>query len=170
MDWTIWIQLGVPMVILVAIGIAIWRTAQFMGRRLFGDGTKDNRGYVDRWFAGEQKWRNALTERLEQQQELCDKHAACLESLDKTLQTGQEIARNGNALLAALVALHEDPGGSVHDAMDIIHATSADMGKMKRAANRACEMCRTIAKAEFPNSAAKVSEHCDEIERIIGEA
>ena len=170
MDWALWFQLGVPMVILAAIGMAIWRTAVFMGKRLFGDGTKDNRGYVDRWFAGEQKWRNALTERLEQQQELCDKHADCLKLLDQTLQNGQQIAQNGNALLAALVALHEDPGGSVHDAMEIIHETNVDMAKMKRAASRACEMCRVIANAEFPNSAAKVSEHCDEIERIIGEA
>ena len=44
MDWTIWVQLGVPMVILVAIGIAIYRSAKFMGLRLFGDGTEKSKG------------------------------------------------------------------------------------------------------------------------------
>ena len=170
MDWTIWVQLGVPMVILVAIGIAIYRSAMFMGLRLFGDGTEKSKGYVDRWFAGEQKWRSALTERLEQQQELCDKHAECLETLNDTLSAGQEIAKNGNAMLGTLVALHQDTGGNVHDAIGVIHASAEDMQRMKRAANRACEMCRTIDKAEFPGSADKVEQHCDEIERIIGEA
>lgn len=168
MDWSIWVQLGVPMVILVAIGIAVWRAARFVGVRLFGDGKE--KGYIDRWFQGEQKWRGALTERLEQQQHLCDKHAQCLTSLDQTLRDSQLISKDGNALLAALVALHEDPGGSVHDAMELIKSNSVDLEKMKLAATRACEMCRTIAHAEFPSSAAQVSQHCDEIERIIGEA
>jgi hypothetical protein len=31
-------------------------------------------------------------------------------------------------------------------------------------------MCRAIAEKELPNSAPLVARHCDEIERIIGEA
>ena len=170
MDWTIWIQLGVPMVILVAIGIAIWRTAQFMGRRLFGDGTKDSKGYVDRWFTGEQKWRNALTERLEQQQELCDKHAECLTDLNETLLAGQEVGKNGNALLAALVAIHEQPEGAVREAIATINGSAEDIQRMKRAASHACHMCRVIADKEFPNIAPLVDQHCDEIQKIIGGA
>jgi len=34
----------------------------------------------------------------------------------------------------------------------------------------ACAMCRDVAAKEFPNSSAKVNEHCAEIERIISEA
>jgi hypothetical protein len=41
---------------------------------------------------------------------------------------------------------------------------------MRRAAIEACSMCRAIAEKELPNSAEMVGKHCDEIERIIGEA
>lgn len=42
--------------------------------------------------------------------------------------------------------------------------------QMRAAALEACAMCRAIAEKELPNSAELVGKHCDEIERIIGEA
>jgi hypothetical protein len=54
--------------------------------------------------------------------------------------------------------------------MDMIAENNAELQRVKRAAMRACEMCRHLTAAEFPNSAEQVAKHCDEIERIIGEA
>jgi hypothetical protein len=94
---------------------------------------------------------------------LCERHAAGLEDVTEAVSVG-------NQHLSQLVQLHQAPGGSVHDAIGVIHKDHVDIQRGKRVMLHACRMCREVARREFPNSAAEVDKHCAEIEREIGEA
>lgn len=175
-DWTIWINLGVPMTILVAIGVAVWKVGKMIGHRLIGQDDNDP-GLLGLWVKGEMAWRTTLTERLENQQVLCGAHAGELKALGNILEEQQIVslaAQKGvaesNVHLARLVDIHEKPGQTIHQATVEITATNGDVIKLKQVALRACEMCRAVARVECPGSADLVNGHCDEIERIIGEA
>lgn len=82
--------------------------------------------------------------------------------------------RYGQRYIASVEKLHDSLG----ERMGTQQGLCALHGKrieghdvaMRKAALQGCEMCRAVADREFPNSAALVGKHCDEIERIIGEA
>lgn len=146
-----------------AVCWGVWRLLVYVGHKLFDD----DRGLVPKWVEGEMRWRNTLTERLENQQTLCNKHADTLIVLNGTLQEGNKCDEISADALQRLVELHEDRG-SIGAAADIIGKTSQDIRAMKQAALTACKMCRSISCREFPHSAEEVGAHCAEIERIIG--
>ena len=136
-----------------------WRSIVYIGHKLFDD----DKGIVPVWVADERRWRVGLTERLEQQSVVCGQHKTVLEEQKiVSLATEKHLAR--------LVDLHEKPGEAIKQATVHIATTTKDVESLKAAALRACEMCRSVAKIECPDSATVVNQHCDEIERIIGEA
>lgn len=159
--------------------------------KILGNEEKQTRGILGEWVDVEKAEKKANTdtlkcmaERLEKQTEVCSAHVDTVKVLGDTLAQQTEAARSaqksaaeaaaavaeGNKHLAHLVELHEKPGATIHQATVKIGTTADDMTRMKAAARRACTMCRTVAAKECPNSAAEVDKHCDEIERIIGEA
>lgn len=76
--------------------------------------------------------------------------------------------------LVSVEKLHDSIGDNMgkqqalcHDHGTTIHSHDK---QMRKAAIEACAMCRAIAEKDLPGSAALVGKHCDEIERIIGEA
>jgi len=77
--------------------------------------------------------------------------------------------------LAAFVDALEQHDGR-QEQLCQLHATMAEgtnrrMGNLGHAGIVACRMFRDFVAAEYPNSAERISQHCDEIERIIsGEA
>lgn len=159
-EWQSLINFGVPMVILAGIGFGIWKLAVYCTHRLLDDG-----GYVGVWIEGERKWRSALTERIEGQQDLCSEHANCIKALTDSVKldtAGTEVA---NRHLERLVELHEQ--GSVNEATKTIAHTDQDMQRVKQAFCQTCSMFREVSAKEFPSSADRVAFHCDAIERII---
>ena len=165
MDIGPWLQFGFPAALLVMVVIGLWKLLSYACHKCFDDDS----GLVVKWVAGEMQWRTRLTERLEVQQEQCAKHVEVMGVMDETMKQSLALEQANSQHLSRLVQLHEDPG-RIGGAVTQIDTTSADVVRMKRAAIKACELCRKVADKEFPGSAADVDRHCDEIERIIGEA
>ena len=120
----------------------------------------------NKWVEGEQKWRTALTERIEGQQGLCSEHANCIKALTESVKTGSEGSTKTNEHLARLVVLHEQ-GGDIGKATQTIEKNHL---MVKQAIYHACEMCREVSAKELPGSAEQVAQHCAEIEKIIGQS
>ena len=113
----------------------------------------------ERYVISTEALHDTLKESDKQQKELCEGHANAVESLDTSMAASLVIQQEACQHLRSLVVT-----GSV------VTENQADLHKMKAVMIQACHMCRVVAAKEFPDSAAKVSEHCAEIERIIGQA
>lgn len=172
LDWTEIVNFGVPMVILSFVGIACWRIVKYVGLKLFDP----QNGVVERWVTGEQAWRTKLTERMEQQQDLCETHATSLQTLSEILNEQKEISKGVATTqqmtgenLAHLASAYDARGALIQQAATESKAANDGIGRMRRAGTKACEMCRTLARKGWPEAADEVAQHVDEIERIIGE-
>jgi hypothetical protein len=165
-DWTHWINLGVPMVILVSVGWCIYKVGMYLGHRLFDD----DRGLVCTWVAGEQKWRTTLTERLEQQQDMCSTHTASQMQINDSIKDLTAVTSLGNSHLEKLVSLHDDPTGRVSSSIEATKKTQVDVQLLKKAAIHACDLCEEIARDELKNIAPAVAMHCGRIRAIIEES
>jgi len=131
------INYGVLGIFACAFMWALWRVATFLGHRLFDE----SNGLVTLYLAKQSEFLDGLAKRDEQQQELCDKHATCLNSL---------------------VELHKDPDGPTSTVK-----CNAELATLKAAARQHVEMCRIVVGRELPNSAAEVNRHLDAMEQIL---
>lgn len=156
-DWTLWINLGVPMAILAAIGMAVWKIVVYVGHKLFDDG-----GVIPDWVNGEKQWRGKLVERLENQQVLCGAHAAELHTLTEILDEQKNESIKSNEHLSQLVAIHTDvhAKGSTAEAIQ-------NISQLKQVAATACEGCREAIGGKPENVREVVLRHCEAIERIL---
>ena len=131
--------------------------------RLATQGGKKALELGERYVRTTEELHNTLRAAEETRSDLCSRHAVGLESVTIAVN-------HGNEHLQRLVAIHEAPDGAVTNAVEIISEGQQDIQRMKQAALAACRMCREISQKEIPNSANEVAKHCDEIERVIGEA
>ena len=113
----------------------------------------------ERYVESTEKLHDTLKESDEQQKKLCEAHATALESLDASIDASLVVQQESCRHLQTLV-----------ETGVVVSSNQRDLRSVKAAMVQACEMCRTMATKEFPDSATKVSEYCTEIERIIGEA
>ena len=121
----------------------------------------------ERYVISTEKLHDTLKESDEQQKKLCNAHATALESLDASLDASLVVQQESCGHLESLVKAHSPQWSS---RVEQINENAKDLQRVKSAMIQACEMCRSVSSQEFPSSAAKVAEHCTEIERIIGEA
>ena len=140
---------GIPMLILAAIGIAIWRIIVFLGRKIFGDERYDKPGLIEKWI-------NDLAIRLR-------KHES------EQTQLGFESKTKQNSMSSALQLLVESdspPVGAAFIAAKAVHTTAKEIVKLKKSFFHATMICRIIA-TKFPEIEDEIKKHCDEIEKII---
>ena len=140
---------GVPMLILAAVGIALWRITVFLGRKFFGDERKGTPGLVDNWITD-------LATRLKRHE-------------DEQTKFGAEVRTTHSAMDTALQLLVESespPIGAAFVAAKTVHQTAVEVARLRGAAMVATKICRVIAQ-KFPDIEAEIDEHCAEIERII---
>ena len=114
----------------------------------------------ERYVMSTETLHDTLAKSDQSRAELCARHADGLEVLSETMQ-------EGTSHLQRLVQLHEATG-PVGVAVSKIDDAKHDMSRVKKSIRHACDMCRSVSAREFPNSAADVGKHCDEIERAIG--
>lgn len=150
-------------------GFLAWKIGWYCAYKILGNEEKGTRGILGNWLDGELKWRTALTERIELQQEQCGEHVNCIKALTDSVRAEASTAETSNKHLERLVVLHEAQG-DIGKATKTITASHDDIQRGKQAFCQACTMFREVSAKEFPNSADRVAFHCDEIERIIGEA
>jgi hypothetical protein len=160
-DWTMWINLGVPMTILVAVAIAGWKVGKVVGGRILGIDDQ-HPGLLGTWVAGEMKWRGTLTERLENQQSLCETHATSLQTLGEILQQQTICSQATQKSLQELITSSNSPTAPFSTIQ-----TNHELSKLKKAAIRACDMCSQVAEVECPTSSTVIAAHCNEIKKII---
>lgn len=161
-DYATWHQLvndGALAAFAIFVIWALWRIGSIGGRRMLELG--------DRYVSTTESLHDALKDADRQQKELCQSHQTTLTVLAESVDENTIIQREQCCHLKELVDLYTSPGAAVVHSMHQTDSLHGDMKRMKRAAVRACEMCRTIANNEFPNSAAKIDEHCTEIEKLI---
>lgn len=141
-EWHQWANSGALATFAIFVCFVVYRLATQGGKKALEFG--------ERYVISTESLHETLRKTEEQRSQLCERHAQGLETITDVMSTN-------TGHLKRLVELHEGPAGS-------------DMQRMKRAALQACRMCREISQKEIPNSASEVSRHCDEIERVIGEA
>ena len=154
-DWHEWVNSGALAAFAVFVCWLVSRLATQGGKKALELG--------ERYVRTTEELHETLREAENNRTELCQRHAVGLEGTVEAIATS-------NKHLERLVSIHEEPGGSVVEAIDTIQSGHDDMQRMKQAAIRACKMCRAISKRECPDSADEVAKHCEEIERIIGES
>jgi hypothetical protein len=171
------VNLGVPMVILGAIGYALWKFGWYSVHRIFGDDTKGTKGLAGEWVDHELAWRVGLTERLEKQTSACEMHIETVKVMGDTLSQQMDAARLAKeaASLAAIAAAEGNKSlahidGVLTGRTEVLASTCEGVKKLQQVACAHCDMLCKLAEAEMPNSAELVNDHCKEIKRIIGEA
>ena len=175
MDWTMLANLGVPLLILAAVGWALWKIVVYLGRKLFG--TDEKPGYIGQVVADFRAFLETLVARLElimsgqqTQQTICERHADLMESVSVSLAESSLSQQASVVALLRLVEIHEQPQGVVMQATHHLTEMRQDIDRGKQALRLYCQICREVSAREFPNSAAEVARHCDEIEKTINEA
>lgn len=121
----------------------------------------------ERYVMSTEKLHDTLKESDQLQKDMCNTHATALKSLDVSLDASLVVQEESCEHLKSLVAAHS-PKWAAN--VERVNENAKDLQRVKQAVVHACEMCRVVSSQEFPASAAKVAEHCSEIERIIGEA
>jgi hypothetical protein len=119
----------------------------------------------ERYITSTETFLRAMDARDQKQQDICGVHADNLGKIADLTDKQTTLIQGTHESIKALVTRSEHP-----DAPFSTVKTNADIARMKRAAIKACELCRKVADKEFPNSSPDVDRHCDEIERIISEA
>ena len=163
-----WVQLvntaGVAVAVLVAVGFAIWRAFVFIGKKAFGDDSKNPpvKGFVNAWLENQKEFHKSLQSHSERQIQLCDRHATSLETISGLLGTHDTYAKVRTTGIANLEALHTDARIPGSTAEAIVH-----VGQLRKAARAACLGCREAAASKPENVRDVILKHCDDIERIF---
>ena len=152
-QWHDWINTGALAAFSMFVCVLVYKMLMHGGKKALEIG--------ERYVRSTEELHGTLKDVESHRNELCNRHATGLE--DVTTQVAES-----NNHLKRLVEIHEQPGGDVKESINATHRAAEDVARMKRAAIRACEMCRRVAKTEMPDSSDEVGRHCDEIERIIG--
>ena len=79
---------GVPILILAAIGFALWRLGKQIVRKFLGDETHP--GLVDRWYEDERKRWDLMTDQVAKQQSLCQAHVTASSEVRNTMDRHHE--------------------------------------------------------------------------------
>lgn len=144
-QWQWLINQGIAVVVVAFIGLVLWRV-------LVGSAKTGYQGLLI-------KWANNLSDRMKD-------HAA------EQTDFGKIRAREHRKELEALMLLVESqapPVGAAFIAAKAVHKTAVDVEQLRSAVLESMKMCRLIA-TQFPEVEQAIDKHCDEIERIIGEA
>jgi len=176
LDWTEIINFGLPMVILAAIGVALWKFGWYTIHKVFGDEGKGTRGLAGEWVAGEMDWRTKLTERLEKQTNACEGHIETVRAMGDSLAMQIKSAELAKEAASAAAEAAVESSKSLHhiDEMlvgrtDVIKHTAEGVAELKSCAFHICDMCQLFVSREFPNSAAEVGEYLAKIKQRVGD-
>lgn len=153
--WHDWVNSGALAAFAVFVCWVIYRVITHGGVKAFELG--------ERYVRSTESLHDTLQSAEQAREKLCESHAKGLENMTLAVAVG-------NDSLKQLVDIHRNPDSPVMEAVQQINEGSADVQRFKLAALQACRMCREISQKEIPNSANEVAKHCDEIERVIGEA
>ena len=136
---------GIAVAIVCFTGFVLWRV-------LVGSKATGYQGILIRWA-------NGLAQ---------DVHAHATEATAEFGKAKQERSTQVSAL-QLLVESQTPPIGAAFIAAKAVHATAENVVQLRAACLQATKMCRAVA-TRFPELEADIDRHCDEIERIIGEA
>jgi hypothetical protein len=153
------INYGVLGILVMFVLVAVWKLGSKGGAKVAELG--------ERYVRSTESLHATLQESNIRQQSMCQSHNLAMEDLSESLERQVVVLDKSCSHLESLDRAH---GSEWQKTMHIVHENSHDIQRGKKAALRFCEMCQLLCESEFPNSAVRVREHCDEIKRIIGEA
>ena len=136
---------GIAVAIVAFVGFVLWRV-------LVGSKATGYQGILIRWA-------NNLAQEANKHQK---------EVTAEFLNAKKERATQDMAL-HLLVESQSAPIGAAFIAAKAVHLTAAGMDQQMAVIREATKVCRLVA-AKFPELEQAIDRHCDEIERIIGEA
>lgn len=142
----------------VFVMMAIWRLGRVGGAKALDLG--------QRYVASTESLHETLRKSQEKQQELCATHSVAVQEVVLVSAKQIAVAEESRDYLRSMANNY----GGDWKAGGAAEHNAEDLQRVKRAVGVACRLCRDLTAAEFPNSAGRVNEHCDEIERIVGEA
>jgi hypothetical protein len=182
-DWPSIVNFGVPMVILSAVGVALWKLGWYVVFKVFGNEVKGTRGIVGEWVDVEKKEKEANTEalkkvseRLDAQTQVCLVHGATVRDVSETLKIQMSTAKAAHE--AALVAAQQATEGNaslnhidevLSGRTDAIQHTAEGMQALKACAFHLCDLCQAFVAREFPNSVADVSGYLNAIKKKVND-
>lgn len=137
---------------------AIWKLGKIGGTKAMELG--------QRYVTSTEALHETLRQSQQKQHELCTTHATAIQDVVLVSAKQIGISEESRDYLKSLAENY----GPKWQASGAAQHNAEDLQRVKRVIGVACRMCRDIAAKEFPDSSDKVSGHCDEIERIIGEA
>ena len=150
---------GVPTVLIIFVGLALWRIIKFLGKVLFDE----SGGLVVRYVFRHEQFLEGLAKRDESQQTLCATHATLLASLNSVLQDRTPILVETRDSLARLVELSEARNSPISTV-----TLQAALPAFKAVTLEHCRMCRKIVVRQMPDVSDEVCLHLDAMERIVG--
>ena len=165
-----WAQLanttGVALMVLAAVGMAMYRLGVLISRRVFGD-PKANppiKGWVDAWMDNQKDFHDRLTSHTERQQELCERHATAIDTIAGVLTTHDGLANHRTETLDELMKQHTDK-----NIPDSPAAAIDSIQRLRQAALATCVMGRELANGDREDMANRICSHCDAMEKILKE-
>ncbi len=158
-SWHPIVNTGALAAFAVFVLYALWRIGSIGGKEVLG--------LAKRHVENTEVLVATLQDSDRKQKELCEGHRESLVLMAGSVEENTVIQKEQRDHLKKLVELHESPTGAVVKSMGETHSLHRDMGRMKQAFRYHCEMCRVVARNEFPNSAQQVNEHCDKMERLV---
>lgn len=162
---------GVPFVILVAIGIAIWRVSQRLVKWAFGDDTKNppTEGILtkklDSAIRRDERmitFIEGMEESRASQQELCRTHATSMEKIAECVSQDIVGATARSAALDELLKIHTDlktPNSTANAVRSV--------EQLRKAAVATCKLGRELAGNSQDATSKLICKHCEAIEHIL---
>lgn len=184
MDWKEIINLGAPMAILAAVGVALWKFGWYTVHKIFGNEAKGTRGLAGQWVDGEMEWRGELTkqiktqtERLEKQTEACSLHvetvAAMGESLAQQIKAAEK-AQEASAMAAQAAAQSNQSLAHIDEVLsgrtDLITQTAEGVQDLRGCFFHLCDIMQAFVAKEFPSSVSEVSAYLLAIKKRVNDA
>ena len=136
---------GIAVAIVVFVGFILWRV-------LVGSKATGYQGILIRWA-------NNLSRTI------------TAHSMEATSEFGKAKTERSTQIdaLQLLVESQAPPIGAAFLSAKAVHATAENVEQQMAVMREATKVCRLVAK-QFPEVEADIDKHCDEIERIMGEA
>ena len=136
---------GIAVAIVVFVGFVLWRV-------LVGSKNTGYQGILIRWA-------NNLARNVHDH------------STEATSEFGKAKAERSTQIsaLQLLVESQAPPIGAAFLSAKAVHATAQNVEQQMAVMREATKVCRLVAR-QFPDVEAAIDKHCDEIERIIGNA
>ena len=145
LEWQWVINQGMAVALVVFIGFVLWRV-------LVGTEKTGYQGLLIKWASGlANSMGQHFIDEKERGKEQSVQHCATMSALH------------------LLVESQDTPVGAAFIAAKAVHKTAENVVQLRAAMLQATKMCRLVA-AKFPELEQDIDRHCDEIERIIGEA